>query len=170
MPRQAPIKLKAIFSELLPGFGVSHAKVYFFLLSGEVKTATQLSRESLVPVNKVYVALNDLLRHGLVHCTNSHPANYFSKNPVKAFEKLVKRKTSFLARRAVELEGILKQSLQAEEQTYLIRINGENKKIEDFKNKVPVKDERELKEMKKTIEEALEKTNGKKVYGYAVYR
>ncbi len=84
--------------------------------------------------------------------------------------KLVNKRISCLAKKPKELERILNGQGSEEEKTYLIKIRGKQMKIVDAKNKLVVKDESDLKSVKKRIDDVLEEMNKSKKYEFAIYR
>jgi sugar-specific transcriptional regulator TrmB len=148
----AILKLKDLFCDLLPSFGVNHAKVYSALMFGEVKTASHLAKETGIAPTKVYLALRDLTEYKLINCTSTHPINYYVKNPGKIISKLVERKINFLNKKPEEFKKILNNQNGDEGKEYLIRFNGIQTKLIDNKNKTIIKDAQEIKFIRKKLE------------------
>ncbi len=163
------LKLKQLFSQVVPYFGTNHAKVYCSLFDGEIKTAKHLSQETGIAKNKVYYVLNDLVKYGLVRTTNTHPMNYYSKKPQKELGKLVNRRIVLLEKLPEELDKIVENST-AEEKEYLIKFSEKQTKLFDNKNKAIVKEPAEAKQIIKQLNIYIEKIEPKKEYNFAVYR
>lgn len=162
------LKLKQLFSQVVPYFGSNHAKVYCGLFNGEVKTAKHLAQETGMAKNKVYHVLNDLVEYGLVRATNTHPTSYCSKEPIKEIEKLVDRKIALLEKLPLELDRILEDGDDCEKE-YLIKFTEKQTKLFDNKNKAIV-EAAEAKQIIQQLSIYVNKLEPKKEYNFAVYR
>jgi len=165
------LKVKELFCGVVPGFGITHAKVYSSLMAGDVKTAKQLSEETGISHNKVYSILKDLIREKVVLFTNTNPANYHARNPAKTYETLVDRKISLLEKLPKEFDKILKNEPEIEgEREYLIKFSGKQTKLFDQKNKALVNEAEEAKQVIKQLNIYIEKLEPRKDYNLALYR
>ena len=145
------LKLKELFSMLVPYFGTNHAKIYTVLLSGEVKTAKHLAQECNIAKNKVYQVLNDLINYGLLCSTNTHPITYYCKKPGKEIDRLVNKKINLLTGLPIQLQKIIDEDETEGEKTYLVRIKGLQTKLVDHKTKAIIKDTYETARLIKSL-------------------
>lgn len=164
------LKIKEIFEDLVPSFGLNHAKIYSALISREVKNATQLMQETSVSGTKTYKALNDLIKYELVYSTRDRPTAYYTKNPTKDLNNLVNKKISLLEKKPETLKEILNNWQENDQKSYLIQISGTQTKITDSYNKIIVKNETEIKTIRKQLDTMLEEMEKKKVSQYAIYK
>ncbi|MCX6799252.1 MAG: hypothetical protein NTW59_04120 [Candidatus Diapherotrites archaeon] len=165
------LKVKELFGDVVPGFGITHAKVYAALLSGEVKTARQLGEETGISHNKVYSILKDLMREKIVLYTNTNPANYHVKDPPKVYENLVNRKIALLEKLPEQFDKILNEETTiTDEKEYLIKFGGQQTKLFDQKNKAQVNEAEEARQVIRQLNIYVNKLEPKKEYNLAVYR
>jgi sugar-specific transcriptional regulator TrmB len=147
------LELKKVFSGLLPGFGINHARVYYCLLSSEVKTGKQVIEETKISQPIAYASLNDLLGFGLAKKTNTKPANYYSLDPIKTFYKLVKSHTKKHEKNLKKLENIILEDSENNVQKYMIEIGkGGQTKLISLLTKTEVRDKHELLQIKREFE------------------
>lgn len=99
--------LMQVYSDLIDGFGTNHAKVYFCLLSSEVKTAKQIMDETGICKATGYAVLKELINGGLIRCSNTTPRNYFILDPVKVFTQKVEEQKKKLLKRLRKLEMVI---------------------------------------------------------------
>ena len=71
-------------------------KAYFSLLSSPGAQASDISRDSDVPVSKIYEVLGNLERKGWVESQHSRPSKYFPKSPSTALQAYRLRRESEL--------------------------------------------------------------------------
>ena len=164
------IQIRELFHEVLSNFGLSHAKVYHFLIEGEIKTVKQLSEETGISHNKIYSVLKDLIREKIVYCSNTNPISYYSKNPSKTYEKLVNKRILALEKNPETFDKIIHETEQINEKEYLVKITNTQTKLFDNKNKVIVKESREAKFILEKLKNYTEELEPKKEYAYAVYK
>lgn len=145
------LKLKELFSLLVPYFGTNHAKIYTVLLNGEVKTAKHLAQECNIAKNKVYQTLNDLIDYGLLCSTNTHPITYYCKKPGKEIDRLVNKKVNLLTGLPGQMQKIIDEDETEGEKTYLVRIKGLQTKLVDHKTKAIIKDTYETERLIKSL-------------------
>ena len=145
------LKLKGLFSQVVPYFGMNHAKVYCSLFNGEIKSAKHLAQETDIAKNKVYHVLNDLKEYGLVTATNTHPITYYCKKPEKEINRLVNKKVSMLTRLPGQLQEIIDEDETEIGKTYLVRIKGLQTKLVDHKTKTIIKDTHETERLIKSL-------------------
>ncbi|MDD5163584.1 MAG: hypothetical protein PHD95_05240 [Candidatus ainarchaeum sp.] len=164
------LRFRELFQGLVPNFGLLHAKACVALLSGGIKTAKELSQETLISHNKIYSVLKDLAREKIVFCTNADPVTFYIKDFPKIYEKLVNRKICFLQKLPEELDKMLSNENEAlEEKEYLIKVSEKQTRLFDNKNKVLVKEPLEVKQVLKQLNIYIEKLEPKKEYTYAIY-
>jgi len=163
--REEEALLLQVYSDLINGFGVNHSKIYFSLLSSEVKTAGQVIEETGVCKATVYSVLKDLIECGLINCSNSNPRNYFILDPVKVFNKKVEEKKKALLKRIGKLEKVIANGNGEESQEFLIKIGkGNQTKIINAKTKEQIKDKHKALEVKKQVEEFIRNIPEKRNY------
>ena len=158
------LKLKGIFSELVHGFGINHARIYNALLTSETKTASDLIIETGVNPATTYSVLRELTRWELTKTNNTTPANYFIENPLKTLEKIHKKRDK-------EIEESQKKLLQLIEKdspktdSIIIRIGrGEQTKLFHSTTKKELKYKEELEEVKQLVEHLVQEAPIKKHY------
>lgn len=162
--RQEEALLVQVYSDLIDGFGVNHSKVYYSLLTSEVKTARQVVSETGVCKATVYSVLKELIDAGLINCSNSSPRNYFILDPVKAFNKKVEQKRKTLLKRMRKLERVIANDSGEESREFLIKIGkGNQTRIINVKTKEQVRDKREALEVKREIDEFVRAIPEKKI-------
>jgi len=151
--REEEALLLQVYSDLINGFGVNHSKIYFSLLTSEVKTAKQVIEETAICKATVYSVLKDLIECGLINCSNSNPRNYFILDPVKVFNKKVEDKRKTLLRRISKLEKVIANGDGEGSQEFLIKIGkGNQTKIINAKTKEQVKNRHEVLLVKRQID------------------
>ena len=152
--RQEEALLVEIYSDLIEGFGVNHSRIYFSLLSSEVKTAKQVIDETDVCKATVYSVLKELIESDLIGCTSSNPRNYFLADPVKAFNKKVEQKRKTLLKRLKLLEKVIENGDSEEVQEFVIRIGrGKQTKIINSKTREQITGKHEALEVKRQVED-----------------
>ncbi|MBI5554090.1 MAG: hypothetical protein HY917_05115 [Candidatus Diapherotrites archaeon] len=164
------LRLHALFQNLVPTFGLTHAKVCRALLNGEIKTAKQIGKESFISPNKVYGILKDLLQQKIVSTTNTNPASYHIPSPQKTFVRLVNQRISLLEKRIQEFGKIIENTASGGEKEYIIRIMGAQTKLFDNTTKAFVKEPQEAKQVVKQLSEYLKQLEPEKQYTYAAYK
>jgi len=167
---QRIIQIRELFHEVLSNFGLSHAKVYHFLIEGEIKTAKQLSEETGISHNKIYSVLKDLIREKIVYCSNTNPISYYSKNPSKTYEKLVNKRILALEKKPEKFDKIIHDVEPINEKEYVVRITEKQTKLFDNKSKIIVKESKEAKFILEKLKSYTEELEPKKEYAYAVYK
>jgi len=151
--REEEALLLQVYSDLINGFGVNHSKVYYSLLSSEVKTAKQVIDETAICKATVYSVLKGLIECELIGCTNSNPRSYYLVDPIKAFTRKVEQRRKQLLKRMKVLEKIIESGENEEKQEFVIRIGrGNQTKIINAKTKELVKDKCEMLQVKREIE------------------
>ncbi len=160
-----------VYSDLIDGFGVNHARAYFCLLSSEVKTARQVIEETGICKATIYSVLKELIDADLVDCSNSNPRNYFILDPVRVFNKKVEEKRKALLKRLDTLEKVIANGDSEESQEFLIKVGkGNQTKIINARTKEQIKDKHEALEVKKQIDEFVRAIPEKrKDFGVASY-
>ncbi len=78
---------------ILQGLGLTdyEIKAYVSLLSNSGVQASEVSKDSEVPVSKIYEVLSNLEKKGWVESQNSRPTKYFPKSPATALQALKMR-------------------------------------------------------------------------------
>lgn len=154
--REEEALLVEVYEDLIEGFGVNHSKIYYCLLSSEVKTANQIINETGVCKATVYAVLKNLIESSLLNCSNSNPRNYFLADPVKAFNKKVEEKRKTLLKRVKKLEKVIANGDSEESQVFLIKIGkGSQTKIINAKTKEQINNKTEALLVKRQIEELI---------------
>lgn len=141
-----------IFGNLVPSFGLCHAKIYCSLKNGEPKTARQISEETGLVMNKAYTALKDLLEYGVVMCSGVNPANYHIKDPNNCINRFLKRAITQLKSKRVRLKKLNCSGNGDAGREYLIKIKGTQTRIIDYKNQAQVNDKDEARQIKKMLD------------------
>jgi sugar-specific transcriptional regulator TrmB len=163
------LKIRKFFQDVVSGFSVSHVKIYTALKHGEIKTAGQLSRETGIPYNKIYGVLRDLTNENIVFCTFTHPVNYYARDPVRTFNKLVTKKTLFLEKQLKAFKKMVQGTASfPEEKEYLIKFSETQTKLFDQKNKRIVEEPRETKQVIRRLHAYLKKIEPKKECGWVL--
>ncbi len=126
---QQALELKKIFNGMIDSFGLNHARVYYILISSEVKTAKQLVQETGINQATVYAVLRELIKWDLIQQSNTNPASYYIGNPMKTFEKQVRKKEKIITGKRKLLEDLIASDVD-ESEKYLIKIGkGEQTKL-----------------------------------------
>ena len=111
-----------------------------------------------------------MIREKIVYCTNTNPISYYSKNPSKTYEKLVNKRILALEKNPETFDKIIHDTEQINEREYLVRITNTQTKLFDNKNKVIVKESREVRMVLEKLSTYTKELNQKKEYAYAVYK
>lgn len=165
------LKIRALFSSAVSGFGLMHAKVCNSLMSGDIKTAKQLSQETLISHNKIYSVLKDLVREKVISCTRTDPASYCMGNALKSFQKIIEKKVNSLQRLPMELQEIIQEIPESElEREYVIRFDGKQTKLFDNKNKSLVKEAQEAKQLMQQLNDYIKAIEPKRDSKWSAYR
>jgi len=165
------LKIRALFSNAVSGFGLMHAKVCNALMGGDIKTAKQLSQETLISHNKIYSVLKDLVRERVISCTRTDPASYCMSNALKNFQKIIEKKVNSLQRLPMELQEIIQELPESEfEREYVIRFNGQQTKLFDNKNKSLVKEAHEAKQLMQQLNDYIKAIEPKRDARWPAYR
>jgi len=170
MDTKTCLEVRDLFSELVPSFGINHAKIFCLLLKGEVKTAKQLSDESGIAHHKIYSPLKDLMGEKIVYQTNGNPSCFYMKNPSKVYEKLVSRKILALEKRPEKFDRIIGEVEDVDEKVYVLRISEKQTKLLDDTNKLLVKEKREVDFLLEKLGEYKKEITPEKEWQYAIYR
>lgn len=164
------LSLKKIYSGIVPGFGVNHAKIYYTLLSSEVKTAKQIIQETGVCQPITYSVLNDLIENQLIQKNNIKPSGYFLKDPIKTYYQKTEKARKEMEKGKKELQNIILNDSQEKLQKFIIEIGkGNQTKLVNYETKQEIKEAYELKAIKKEIEEIISR-NQKPKYAAWNYR
>jgi len=168
---QKALELKKIFSGLVEGFGLNHARVYYALLSSEVKTAKELVEETNVNQATTYAVLRELIKWELIKRGNMNPTTYFTDNPIKNFEQQVKRKEKVINTKRRLLEDLIAQDTD-ETEKYLIKIGkGQQTKLVNMLTKKEIRYREELMQIKDSLDKMLKEAPTKeKQLTYAYYK
>ena len=161
-----------VYSDLIDGFGTNHARVYFCLLSSEVKTARQIMDGTGICKATVYAVLKELINCGLIRCSNTTPRNYFILDPVKVFTQKVEERKRKLLKRLRKLEKVIENGTAEDDEEFLIKIGrGKQTKLINLKTKEQIKNRGEALQVKKYLEEFIRKIpeKGKEYLNYRVY-
>ncbi len=165
------LRIRELFKDVVPSFGISHAKAYTALMQGEIKTAKELSGEIDISHNKIYSILKELITENIVICTNTNPINYHVKSPQKTFEKLVNKKIALLEKRTEEFDKIINDEIAyANEKEYVIRFGEKQTRLFDNKNKTAVKELKEAKQIIQQLNIYVNQLEPKKEYDLALYK
>lgn len=165
------LRIRSLFQDVVPSFGITHAKVYSALMSGEVKTAKQLSGETSISHNKIYSLLKDLIREKIVHHTNTNPINYHTRDPAKTYERIVNRRIALLEKLPEEFDKIVSSNpTENDEKEYLIKFCGKQTRLFDNKNKAMVQETNEARQIVKQLNIYIEELKPKKEYNFVAYR
>ncbi len=155
--------LVQVYSDLIDGFGTNHARVYFSLLSSEVKTARQIMDETGICKATVYAVLKELINCGLIRCSNTTPRNYFILDPVKVFTQKVEEQKKKLLKRLRKLEKVIENGNGEAEEEFLIKIGrGKQTKLINLRTKEQIKSRDEALQVKKYLEEFIREIPEKK--------
>ncbi len=150
------LSLKKIYSGIVPGFGVNHAKIYYALLSSEVKTAKQLIEETGVCQPITYSVLNNLIENQLISKNNVKPSGFFLNDPIKTYFKKTEKTRKQFEKGKKELENIILSDSEEKLQKFIIEIGkGNQTKLINSETKQEIKEAYELKAIKKEIEEII---------------
>ena len=165
------LELKKIFNDLVPGFGINHARAYYSLLSSDVKTAKQLIHETGVNQATTYAVLRDLLKWELIMYSNTNPTSYYIGNPLKTFERQVKKREKVIFSKRRQLEDLIAQDTD-ESEKFLIKIGkGHQTKLMNVITKKELKYRGELMQVKESLDKMLKEAPEKeKRYAYACYK
>jgi len=168
---QQALELKKIFSGLTDSFGLNHAKVYYTLLSSEVKTAKQLIEETKVNQATTYAVLRELLKWELIKHSNTNPTSYFIDNPMKTFERQVKKKEKIINTKRRQLEKLIASDTD-ETEKYLIKIGkGHQTKLVNVLTKKEITYREELVRIRESLDRMLKEAPEKeKKYTVAYYK
>ncbi|MFH1391536.1 MAG: helix-turn-helix domain-containing protein [Candidatus Diapherotrites archaeon] len=164
------IEVRDLFQEVIPSFGIMHAKTYSSLMSGEIKTAKQVSNETGISHNKIYSVLKDLIKEKIISSTNTNPVSYHAKEPSKTYEKLVNKRILALEKKPEIFDKIIHDVEPINEREYIVRITNTQTKLFDNKNKAIVKESQEARMVLEKLSDYTKELNTKKEYAYATYR
>ncbi len=150
---ESVLRLKAIFSELVPGFGINHARIYNSLLTSETKTASDLIAETGINQATTYGVLRELVAWELVQTNNSTPAIYFIEDPLKTLDGIHKKRVREVENGKKELvELIEKDSPQTD--AIIIKIGqGEQTKLIHSGTKRELRYKEDILPLKQLIDE-----------------
>lgn len=147
------LNLKRVFSELIPGFGINHGKIYSCVLTSQVKTASQIIKETKICKQIVYKILKELIRWELIQKNNCSPACYFLNEPMKIYEKKTKKKHTEGQK---ELEKIIEKLSQNQGKKYVVTIGDETQtkivNVIDFNTKKIVKEKEQIQQLKEKLD------------------
>ncbi len=168
---QQALELKKIFNGVIDSFGLNHARVYYTLLSSEVKTAKQLIETTNVNQATTYAVLRELLKWELIKHSNTNPTSYFIDNPMKTFEQQVKRKEKIINTKRKQLENLIASDTD-ETEKYIIKIGkGQQTKLVNVLTKKEIKYKGELIKIKESLDKMLKEAPEKeKRYAFAYYK
>jgi len=163
---ESVLRLKAIFSELVPGFGINHARIYNSLLTSETKTASDLIAETGINQATVYGVLRELVEWELAQTNNSTPALYFIEDPLKTLDSIEKKRFKEVEEGKKELVRLIeKDSPQTD--AIIIKIGqGEQTKLIQSSTKRELRYKEDILPVKQIIDElAQEAPTRKSEYG-----
>ncbi len=165
------LELKKIFNGIVQGFGLNHARVYYTLLSSEVKTTKQLIEETNVNQATTYAVLRELLKWELIKHSNTNPTTYFIDNPMKTFEQQVKKKEKIINTKRKQLENLIASDLD-ETEKYLIKIGkGQQTKLVNVLTKKEITYREELVKIRESLDKMLKEAPERgKCHTYSFYR
>ena len=168
---QDALELKKVFNDLIKGFGLNHARLYYTLISSEVKTAKQLIEETSVNQATTYAILRELLKWELIKHSNTNPTSYYIDNPMKTFEQQVKKKEKIINTKRKQLENLIASDTD-ETEKYLIKIGkGQQTKLVNVLTKKEIKYRGELMRIRESLDRMMRDAPEKeKRYACACYK
>ena len=168
---QQALELKKIFNGIIDSFGLNHARIYYTLISSEVKTAKQLIEEAGVNQATTYAVLRELLKWELIKASNTNPTNYYIDDPLKTFEQQVKKKEKIINAKRTQLENLIASDTD-EIEKYLIKIGkGQQTKLVNVLTKKEITYREELVKIRESLDKMLRAAPTKdKQVAYAYWR
>lgn len=149
------VKLKKLFENVLPHFGLNHAKAFRALLSSDSLNASELIDLTEIRRGKIYSVLNDLIDFGFVNSNHCSPAEYFAKRSSNAVNKIFSHKIREMGEMQNECLSAIRNFEENVSPAFVLDVA--RKKIYNRNSKTtPL--QTELREMKKVIELAIAKT------------
>jgi sugar-specific transcriptional regulator TrmB len=163
---ESVLRLKAIFSELVPGFGINHARIYNSLLTSETKTASDLIAETGINQATTYGVLRELVGWEIVQTNNSTPAFYFIEDPLKTLDSIEKKRLKEVEEGKKELVKLIEKD-SPKTDAIIIKIgSGEQTKLFHSTTKKELKYREDILPVKQIIDELAEEAPTKKTeYG-----
>jgi len=146
------LQLKGICSELVPRFGINHAKVFFELLDKKPREAKELIEETGIPREKIYSVLKELVAFGLIKQTASVPMKFFVENPKAVLKRKIIKRERELEGQLLKFERIL-SGKATESNAYVLDLK--RTKVFGFGSKRVVEDLEELRTIRRAIDEAI---------------
>jgi len=147
------LQIKRIYSELVPRFGINHAKVFFSLLDSRPQEARELIENTGIPREKIYSVLKELAGFGLVKQAGSAPMRFFIESPREILRKKIAKREKELESKLCELEKIQCDRSSEKPRAYVLDV--EKTKIFGLKSKNSVDDVEELRAIRRAVDEAI---------------
>ncbi len=146
------LELKEIYSRVVDGFGVNHARIMHLLLDNLPREASQIMHELSLDRGYGYLVIKQLVDLKLVKETNSSPKKYAAEETRKTFHDLVRQKTLSLMEDRLRLQQIIEQRGQAIEEEFTVAFGNQTRLLVNTKTKeVKQLEEKDAKWLKNNI-------------------
>ena len=152
------LEIREIFRDVIPGFGVNHAKVYYCLLSSEPKSGKQIINETGICKSIAYSALKELVNAGVICRNNCRPTIFFTKDPMETYENIARQKSMELEKGLRKLGKIIEDDSQNENERILVVIGkGKQTKLINYRTMEEICRRDEAYRIKEFVNRAVDK-------------
>ncbi|MFH0955296.1 MAG: helix-turn-helix domain-containing protein [Candidatus Micrarchaeota archaeon] len=150
---ESALKLKAIFTDLVPGFGINHARIYNALLTSDTKTASDLIVETGVNQATTYTVLRELLAWELIQANNTTPTVYYTQDPLKTLDTIQRKRSKEVENSKKELANLIEEDTPKTDSIIIKIGQGEQTKLIHSITKKELKFREEILPLKQLIDE-----------------
>ncbi len=157
--------LQYAFSFIIGEFGKNHARIYWLLVNRPNQSVQQIQKALNLDHPTVYRTLHALNQKSLISHTNTKPRYFSAHGAIEKFEELATQRKNELKDQLQQAKNNLKKLIRnASSQSgekYLIQINGGQTRLFDAKTNVPIQEIGPILEIKKGIDEHIQKEKEK---------
>ena len=139
------------YSHVLPGISLNHLQIYLLLWGVTPKSANELILLSGLARATVYKMLTDLGAQGLVE-KNSNDAKYFAQSPLGAYCARARRSIRIIKHGKSLIKGMAQKQLGGNCELYVVPQKGRPHMLIQKATRSPLKDEYQLREIRKAID------------------
>jgi len=155
---------------IYPKFTLNHFLVYKLLWQIAPKNWETVIEQSGLCRGTVYKILKELMQEELIQKTNFSPVGYFAIDPVKAYSLKSEKIILKLENGREKIKQLIENSSSLSNEAYLIKKDGCQTKLINVETRETIRDEDELKGIKKAVDERLTEVELGRQKAFAVYR
>src|SRR3989338_136265 len=144
-------EIREIYSRIVDGFRLNHAKVMHLMLDKTPREASQIMRESNLDRGSAYPILSDLVEMGLLKQINSNPKRYAAEEIRKNFQDKVRQRTLTFMEDRLRLQEIIDSRRQGTEEEFTLAFGLQTKLVDTKTKEVKILEEDDARRLKNNL-------------------